>query len=128
MRNIPFLLIPAVLTGCAVYKIAPVDGTASRVPVPTDAQIVMTKVNHYPDGFQCFEPMLFVLTAGIIPQHCIDTYSVTLSGSEPGLPVTTLTEMSGWLPLLLIPLPSWRYGEVKNPQAEIEDFVRTQGH
>jgi hypothetical protein len=98
------------------------------VSIPADAQLAIAKIDtRYPTGFQCFEPMLAVLTVGIVPIHCVTNYVVTATGPELGQSVAShykVTEMNGWLPLLLLPFPSWQYGRVEDPEAEIEGAVR----
>lgn len=121
----------AVLAGCATYRIAPGDDAGYDPPGP-DVAIVVTRENDSPEGFQCFEPMLYVLSIGIIPAHCVDTYVVAIPDSMAAdtsrrLTVFTVTSIQGWVALLLAPLPDWRYGYGRDIPAEIASIVRRTG-
>ena len=56
----------------------------------------------------CFEPILYVLSVGVIPTHCVETYRVSSEDQDFG--TVKVTKMQGWLPLFMVPLPSWNYG------------------
>jgi len=69
-------------------------------------------------GFQCFEPMLLVLSLGIIPSICEQetTYVIEKSdintGSSNQKEYTFKTEsVAGWLSLFYSPGSEWNYGD-----------------
>ncbi len=66
-------------------------------------------------GFQCFEPMLYVLTVGIIPADCTNDYvfDALLEGRDSTTPLHreyTVTQVQGWVSGLLALLPGWELG------------------
>lgn len=110
------------LAACSAFKIEP-----ERVANATrDAELEVTKVNKFPQGFQCFEPMLNVLTLGLVPAHCVDTYSVLAAGTSQEVVRVEVTYVYGWVALLLPPLPSWRYGDGQGIEPEISEVIRNQ--
>jgi hypothetical protein len=123
---IPLLL----LAGCVVHRIAPEGGVAPlATPSPT-AKIVVSKVGERSEGHQCFEPLLYVLTLGIVPARCVDTYTASTEAESSEVHVMAtykIATVQGWLSLLLAPAPEWRLGGSKAPQAEIESFIRAAG-
>ncbi|MFI5398619.1 MAG: hypothetical protein ACHQ9S_24080 [Candidatus Binatia bacterium] len=76
-------------------------------------------------GFQCFEPMLYVLTLGIIPSDCTHDYSfeATIDGREPperlGYSVTTI---QGWIAGPLSLFPGWEFSVVPPRQHCLRAF------
>lgn len=69
-------------------------------------------------GFQCFEPMLLVLSLGIIPSICEQetTYVIEKSdistGSSNQKEFTFKTEsVAGWVSLFYSPSSEWNYGD-----------------
>jgi hypothetical protein len=73
------------------------------------------------EGFQCFEPMLLVLTAGLIPSWCKreEDFSFTLvapSGAKLTVSRVQFTERSaaGWVMLPLVASDEWSF---KEPEA-----------
>ena len=52
--------------------------------------------------------MLFVLTLGIVPTHCVDDYNVIVEENNIG--AAKVTTMSGWFPLIMALSPKWKYG------------------
>ena len=121
----PFIALVAALslTGCVTYRISPKE---KPLRVDRDAQLRVVKENGRPEGFQCFEPMLFVLTLGIIPVQCVETYNVSLLTTVEPAPEAkyTVTSIGGWAALFISPLPAWLFGKAKNIEAEIEGAVR----
>jgi hypothetical protein len=99
------ITLTLLLSGCASYKVAPV-GELKKLPVGERASI--KKQNEWPGGAHCFEPLFYVLSLGIIPTHCVDTYTVIAESGELG--TVKATSMQGWVPLLMAPLPVWQYG------------------
>jgi hypothetical protein len=112
-----FLVIA--LTGCGTYKIVPI-GTLEKV---SDSQELLTvlQVNEFPQGNHCFEPMMYVLTLGIIPTHCVDTYNVTSGEQEIGQ--VKVTSMQGWVALLIAPLPTWQFGFPEGVDARVSQML-----
>ena len=80
-------------------------------PSCTDPQPQIFQLNTRPEGFQCFEPMLYVLSLGIIPVHCVNTFEVRSSAEPEQLAKVNVTTISGWAALFLAPLPKWKFGE-----------------
>lgn len=120
-------VVTVLLTGCAAYRIAPENDTALKAAhISPSSKVEVVKQNESPGGFQCFEPMLFALTVGIVPIHCVDTYraSTLTSNGEQVSGTYTVTRMQGWFPLLLLPLPSWRFGFAEHPEAGVEAAIK----
>src|SRR5258706_11551889 len=124
MKSFIALLAVLSLTGCVTYRISP---KGSPLRVDRDAKLQVVKENRPLDGFQCFEPYLFVVTFGIIPTHCIDTYNVSLLTTVVPAPQAkyTVTSIGGWVALLITPLPGWHFGKAENIEAKIEAAVRS---
>lgn len=109
MKYLTMLLISLMVSSCASYKVETSEEfNFSEVEGKSEQSIELKKTNDYPQGGQCFEPMLFVLTLGIIPTHCVDDYNVAVEGGDIGKAKVTM--MSGWFPLFLALSPSWKYG------------------
>ena len=126
MRHL-LLLCVFFLAGCAVYRVAPENDAALKAAhVLPSSKVEVVKQSRFPDGFQCFEPMLFVLTIGIVPAHCVDTYTASAfsSNGEQVSGTYKLTRMQGWLPLLLLPFSGWHYGLAQQPEVVIEATVK----
>lgn len=106
-----YFLIPLSFTlfSCASYKVeTSSEFDFTKIDGKKEQSITLKKVNDFPQGGQCFEPMLFVLTVGIVPTHCVDDYNVEVEGESLGS--TKVTTMSGWIPLFMAMLPKWKYG------------------
>jgi hypothetical protein len=115
------------LTGCSAYRITAVDDHAVHA-MKVVSRVEITKKTRDVD-FQCFEPMLAVLTVGIIPVHCVDTYgvSVTSATGETAQGVYRVSFWGGWVSLLLAPLPSWHLGSGhQDPALAIEGRIRRE--
>ncbi|EOU2464891.1 hypothetical protein ACNTOD_003890 [Vibrio navarrensis] len=108
-----------VLCSCSAYKISAEENF--KAPVNELTKIEVVQLNKYPEGFQCFEPLLYVLTFGIVPAECVDTYSVSMGTQELGH--ITVSSMNGWVALLLAPFSSWEYGQVSEVEQKIQDFI-----
>jgi hypothetical protein len=123
MKSLTLTILALMLTGCVTYRISP---KAKPLRVEPDASLRIIKLNERPEGFQCFEPMLWFVTAGVIPVQCVDTYSVAHVTAVEPIPgaVYTVTSIGGWAALFLAPFPSWHFGNPKNVEAEIEHVVR----
>ena len=66
-------------------------------------------------GFQCFEPLLYVLTLGIIPADCTNDYAfeAVLEDGSSTVPIHrkyAVTQIQGWVSGLLVLLPGWELG------------------
>ena len=114
------------LTGCVTYRISPKE---KPLRVDRDARLQIVKENQGPEGFQCFEPMLWFLTVGIIPTQCVDTYNVAVVTTVEPAPEAkyTVTSIGGWAALFIFPLPGWHFGKAENIEAKIESVVRRTG-
>jgi hypothetical protein len=125
MRVIKSLSIIALslLSACVAYKTesqpnADFVMTARRFAAEgklEDALSVGPRMRTVPERTICAEPLGTVLSLGIIPRYCSDTYQATLT--EPtvdnGAVQTQTYEttfVAGWLALFLLPSPNWRYG------------------
>ena len=125
-KVISFILL-TLIGGCATYKVEMADkaSVAKMIPNP-DASILIKQENLYPEGFQCFEPMLFVLTFGLIPTHCVDTYSASTTTDQQKLvPLGSfeITTIGGWAALIIAPLPQWKFGSPDKPEIEIKQII-----
>lgn len=63
-------------------------------------------------GFQCFEPLLYVLSVGIIPAECTNDYAfeAVLDDGNSTVPFHrehAVTQIQGWVSGLLALLPVW---------------------
>jgi len=120
------------LTGCAAYRVSPGDDGALRaVPVKGSSEIAVTQVRGPLQGFQCFEPLFFTLTLGLIPANCVDTFAVSVTSSF-GETVKGTYKSSiwfGWVSVFLAPLPKWHWqmgtGDAGSAK-EIERRVRAE--
>ena len=113
------LFLTVVLSACATYKIVPENEiTLSQ---KNFEEITVTKDNQFPEGGHCFEPMFYVLTLGIIPTHCVDTFRVSEEDEEIAL--VKVTSMQGWITLLIAPFPTWKYGYSTDVELEIKEMV-----
>jgi hypothetical protein len=123
MKSFIALVAALSLTGCVTYRISPKDKPL-HADAPTPLRVV--KENQSPEGFQCFEPMLWFITVGIIPFQCVDTYNVTLVTSMEPAPEAKykVTSIGGWAALFIAPLPSWHFGKPENVETQIESVVR----
>jgi hypothetical protein len=94
------------------------------------SRVEVTKTNKGMEGFQCYEPLLYGLTLGVIPINCVDMYavSVTSSTGETAQGTYKVSVWVGWASVLLAPLPNWHwqmgYGHGVDPAGEIEGRVR----
>jgi hypothetical protein len=115
-------------SGCAAYRITLKEdrGLAEAVKAHPESAVKVEKQNSFPEGLQCFEPMLFVLTVGLVPVDCVDTYKVFVPEVR-GERTYTVREMQGWVTLFLLPLPHWHYGFARKPEPEIEQLARSNG-
>jgi len=107
------------ISSCATYKITSKDDFQFLSEINKEPEIV--KVNKYPSGFQCFEPLLFVLTLGIIPTHCVDTYDVLSDDKIVGQ--VSITSIGGWVALAIVLFPNWNYGFADNIKADVVDMI-----
>ncbi len=120
MRLIYIVILIIALTSCAAYKIDMVKKSSPGVPSESTYDVLQT--NDFPSGAHCFEPYLFVLSLGIIPTHCIDTYSVQNKTVEVAM--FEVISMSGWAALVLVPFQKWRFGWSENVEPEILSILK----
>ena len=99
------IIFSLLLSGCASYKVVS-EGELKKLP--EGEKVSINKLNEWSEGAHCFEPLFYVLSLGIIPTHCVDTYAVTTESSEIG--TVKVTSMQGWVTLLMSPFPVWQYG------------------
>lgn len=127
-----FLLVLALLTlsGCVTYKvqsspdldfddavgeIASLDDLNRRLSVENRQIRATTATADQTEAVFCSEPLLTLLTLGLVPRICIDSYRAILSSSGHGGRTTLERDyrtksVGGWLALLLLPFPDWKYG------------------
>ena len=110
------------LVACSTYKITP-DKEISNYD-NSSQEISVTKDNEFPEGNHCFEPMLYVLSLGLIPTHCVNTYSI--QNNDDILGKVKVTEIQGWVALLIAPFPKWQFGYSLNPENEIKELVNAK--
>lgn len=122
MDKILLIMFAFVLTACGAYKIVPQEELV--VPKELVEEIEVSSGHEPPGGIHCFEPMMYILTVGIIPTHCVESYLVKAGDQEIG--EVKLTVMRGWVALLIAPLPTWRYGLGEYPEQEIINMVRVK--
>jgi hypothetical protein len=124
------------LNGCATHRITSEDDGGLVAAVRRDgpgATIGVIKANRHPyEGFQCFEPYMFVVTLGLIPIHCVHRYKASLSlelASSNEIPEAEykISTIIGWAAPVVTLFPGWRWGSSKQPEVEIEALVRNRG-
>lgn len=120
MNKLILILLPLLLCSCATYKIE-AQGKINSV-VASAESIEVKQENEWPGGHHCFEPMLYVLTLGIVPTHCVDTYKVSSESAEIGTVI--VTKMQGWVALFMAARPSWQFGMGNEPESEIRNLVQ----
>ncbi len=113
------LILALFLPACATYKVVP--ESELQLSQKGLEEISVTKENEFPEGAHCFEPMFYVLTLGIIPTHCIDTYQI--SDEDQNLGLVKVTTMQGWIALLIAPFPTWKLGYGTEVELEIKEMV-----
>lgn len=97
------------------------DSLARSVAEPLGTITVLHNRSSFPGrGFQCFEPMLYVLTVGVIPADCTNDYEFEAvldeGGSTTPLRLTyTVTNVQGWVSGFLVLLPAWDLGFGERP-------------
>jgi hypothetical protein len=106
------------ISSCAAYKVER-DGPIERVAVSEALEV--KRANEWPGGKHCFEPLLYVLTVGIIPTHCVDRYTVSAGSRKIGQAKVTM--MQGWVTLFMAPFPKWKYGYGVDVEPEIREIV-----
>ena len=105
MKTLLTLFSLPILSACSVYKVEAVrdfkprlhDKTLSEKP-PSEP----VRLNSHMEGGQCFEPMFYVLSLGIIPSHCVGYY-------QAGSDVFRITTMMGWIPAVYPLFSDWEY-------------------
>jgi len=130
MNKIISVTLAILLSACATYKVEIIEETPSaQKAIAASTPITVTQESSYPKGFQCFEPMMFVLTLGLIPTHCVNTYSVSSAAPTTdqqeavALGTFKITTMGGWAALIIAPLPKWKFGSPSEPELEIKQVL-----
>jgi len=110
MRWLALSILLFLQTSCETYKISPrVD--MNQVSVGSEIALKKNEIPHwpgFPEGLHCFEPLLYILTVGVIPTHCVERYTVLSDSVEVGQ--AKITWIGGWAALVIAPLPDWRFG------------------
>ncbi|GAA6141851.1 hypothetical protein [Hydrogenophaga sp. 5NK40-0174] len=113
------------LGGCAAYKVeavgpqasAPVKssapagkpGKALKTGVAPALKVVPDRASHIEGrGFQCHEPLLYVLSLGLIPAVCVKGYE--LRSNEEVLGRYEVSMMMGWAAMFAAMSPGWSLG------------------
>ncbi|MCL6272352.1 hypothetical protein M3P05_20775, partial [Sansalvadorimonas sp. 2012CJ34-2] len=102
MRKLILLLV-VLASGCVSYQVQPKGQLQNPV---ISKELSITRDNIYPMGKHCFEPMLYVLTLGIIPAHCENIY--TVSADNEVLGKVKVTSMQGWAALFSALSSEWK--------------------
>ncbi len=133
MPKFVVLLSVAFLSACAAYKIErnpdmePLSAPGYSI-LESNIEITQSQLTKFPEGFQCFEPMLYFLSVGIIPSQCVDRFIVSTAipagrVEKAVLAEYVVTRMQGWVALLLPLLPTWRFGYGGGAETEIKKLV-----
>lgn len=121
--------------GCVAHKLEGTDALTQKATTLNErrlaepgAELVVTPLSTWAEGAHCFEPMMYVLTLGLIPTHCVRRYHVSdelLGDVDPASLDTdvTVTAMQGWFPALLPVFSGWRYGSGFEDEDKIRAFV-----
>ena len=129
------LIVLVPLTACVAYKVTPTDefdaqskAIQHHLRVKPEEAISIQKLNELPEGLHCFEPLLYVLSLGIIPTHCLDRYHVSVSSNAQSNAEDLRTDfevtvLQGWVALLLPVSPHWKFGYGQNAEEEIQSQV-----
>ena len=129
MNKVCSVISVLLLAGCSTYKIEKIDSAGMTTPkLEVKSIITVTQQNSYPEDFQCHEPILYFLTLGVMPIHCIRNYSVMLIknlNKQDDIPLGAfqVTSVSGWAALFLAPFPQWKFGYSPNIEHEIKNLL-----
>lgn len=100
------------------YTYKYIDNPAGKIII-----LEASKQNSF-DGWQCFEPMLFIITLGLVPAHCVEKHELVFKVVENG-ESNTITKkakkvtMQGWIPLFLLFSRKWEYDLSSDPYERI---------
>ena len=127
-RSVTFFAVAVLSSGCAAYKVEPVSELRSLPMTADNDAALVTRLDEFPEGNHCFEPMLYVLTLGIIPTHCVQRYHVSqtdVSDRDKSSLDThfAVTLVQGWVALALPLSHRWRFGFGTEAPADIEQLV-----
>ena len=122
IHRVSILAAVLLLGGCATYRIETIDG---RFPLNAP-QANIVKENTVPEGRYCFEPLLHFLSIGIIPTHCVDTYSIKFTDPTVSSLKVEVTSMQGWIALFLAATPGWKLGYPDDVESKITTTLRTE--
>ncbi|MGS5088305.1 hypothetical protein ACVC7V_17620 [Hydrogenophaga sp. A37] len=130
MNKLLIATLALILSGCATFKVEQTEVVDTKITLADSSAPIKVALNGSRfGGSHCYEPMIFVLTLGIIPTHCVSNYSVTMAPAEPEqgqavqLGTFRITTMSGWIALFLAPLPHWNFGSPESPEVEIKRVI-----
>lgn len=118
MNKIYFIFLSFILFSCATYKVSPVAKIES---IENEESLEVVQINEWATGKHCFEPMFYVLTLGLMPAHCVDTYSLEENGKR--LTEVKVTKMQGWAALIITLFPNWKYGYGEDVDEDIKEKV-----
>ncbi|WP_428240074.1 hypothetical protein [Gynuella sp.] len=108
------------------YKYKNIDDPKGEIEI-----IEVEKQNDY-EGFQCFEPTMYILSLGLIPAHCVGKFELIVKFMEDGKGKVVTKKikqisMAGWFPLFLLLSPNWEYDLSTNPYERIfVDIINTE--
>ena len=125
MKFVLSLVIILSLSSCAVYRVQKLPEYNAKSWYEPISELPTTepkRLNPLSEGFQCFEPMLYVLTLGIVPSHCVGYY-------QYGNDVYKVTDMTGWIPAIYPLFSGWRYdfGNNNGFRTEMERLAQPDG-
>jgi len=127
-------VLVSALSACVAHKITATEdfrqlSAESLSATGSQPNPNVFKINEGPEGWQCFEPMMYVLSLGIIPAHCLDRYHVSWTDPEPDSKADLkthfeLSSVQGWVTLVLVLSPHWKFGYSADPEEDIQRMVR----
>jgi hypothetical protein len=130
------LLVSHCLNGCIASSVTPsldrvLDESVVRI---LESGSVSVETDNVPigtpgfSGYQCFEPMFYVISLGLIPAHCRYSYLLTVVIEEEGNVRTIefpyrVTSMQGWLMALYPLFPDWVIGSYGRAEERARNTV-----
>jgi len=136
-----FLVIALLLlSGCTTYKLYSLPDAGFDDAIRRSAshgtledRLTIERTTVLPSGSSaqvteaafCSEPLIPLLTLGIVPRNCSDKFSAVLSPADGDAEEKLVREyetrfIAGWIALLLLPQADWKYGD----RLDLEQAVR----